>query len=188
MKNATACALLALACLVPHAHATNAPAEVQAELPQASLSGQATMTVWGFQVYQAALWVAPDFVDTRYAQSSFALELTYLRDFKGADIAKRSIAEMRRQTTLSADLQARWEASMQAIFPDVQAGDRITGLHHPGRGAKFWRNGQLLGEIGDGQFAKLFFGIWLSPQTSEPALRRALLSPLHTAAGIGRQP
>jgi hypothetical protein len=31
-------------------------------------------------------------------------------------------------------------------------------------------------------FAKQFFGIWLSPQTSEPAMRRALLAQLKTVA------
>jgi hypothetical protein len=30
----------------------------------------------------------------------------------------------------------------------------------------------------DPAFAERFFGIWLAPQTSEPALREALLAPL----------
>ena len=33
-----------------------------------------------------------------------------------------------------------------------------------------------IGDVRDPLFAKLFFGIWLSPQTSEPQLRRALLA------------
>jgi hypothetical protein len=44
----------------------------------------------------------------------------------------------------------------------------------------FLLNGQPAGEIRDPEFARLFFGIWLSPRTSEPAMRRALL------AGRGR--
>ena len=35
---------------------------------------------------------------------------------------------------------------------------------------------QELAAIDDAELARLFFGIWLSPQTSEPALRSALLA------------
>jgi hypothetical protein len=139
------------------------------------LSGQAKMTFWGIDIYQATLWVAPGFVTTAYEQSVFALELAYRRNFKGADIAKRSMAEMRHQTAMGAAQEARWENQMSALFPDVKAGDRITGVNQPRTGAVFWSNGRLLGEIRDPAFAKLFFGIWLAPQTSEPQLRQALL-------------
>ena len=143
------------------------------------------MRFWGFEVYQASLWVAPGFVDTSYEHSAFALELTYLRDFTGADIAKRSLAEMRRQTPLTLAQESTWEHQMRALFPDVKAGDRITGLNQPATGAVFWRNGRLLGEVRDPVFARQFFGIWLSPQTSEPQLRRALLAPASTSAPVG---
>ncbi len=164
------------------------PQEWRATLPIATLSGQAKMTFLGFEVYQATLWVAPGFVDTAYDQSAFALELAYLRDFKGAEIARRSIAEMRRQAPLGAALQARWENQMQSLFPDVKAGDRITGVHQPGSGAVFWCNGRLLGDTRDPAFAKLFFGIWLAPQTSAPLLRQALLAQAKARASGGTPP
>jgi hypothetical protein len=72
---------------------------------------------------------------------------------------------------------------MRALFPDVKAGDRITGVHLPGTGAQFWSNGRRLGEIRDSTFAKLFFGIWLAPQTSEPQLRQALLAKARPMTG-----
>ena len=134
------------------------------------------MTFFGFDVYQATLWVAPGFVDTAFEQTSFALELAYLREFKGADIAKRSIAEMRRQTPMSLAQETNWENQMRTLFPDVKPGDRLTGIHLPASGAVFWSNGRLLGEVRDPAFAKQFFGIWLAPQTSEPQLRLALLA------------
>jgi len=190
MKSAKVCASLAAAgvlfCL--QIQAAPVPQELQAVLPAATLSGQAKMTFLGFEVYQATLWVAPGFVDSAYEQSAFALELTYLRDFKGADIARRSIAEMRRQAPLDAALQARWESGMRTLFPDVKSGDRITGVHQPGAGAVFWSNGRLLGEIRDSSFARLFFGIWLAPQTSEPQLRQALLAQARPGAGRGDRP
>ena len=178
MKYAAALATMAVAgCLLGQpAQATAVPQELHAVLPTAALSGQATLRYWGFDIYQATLWVAPGFVDSDYAQSAFALELAYHRALKGADIAKRSVAEMRRQGPISAEEHARWEEQMRTLFPDVQSGDRITGVYLPQRGAMFWSNGRLLGEIRDATFAKRFFGIWLSPQTSEPRMRQALLS------------
>lgn len=163
--------------------ANTLPAELRAVLPTAALAGQAKLTFWGFEVYQASLWVAPGFSASSYADHGFALELAYLRDFSGADIAKRSLDEMARQAPLRADQATRWGEQMRALFPDVKAGERLTGVHQPGVGARFVFNGQPLGEIADPEFARLFFGIWLSPQTSEPKLRLALLQQVTPTAG-----
>ena len=176
-KIALATLVAGMACtMCIHAQALSLPQELRTSMPGASLAGQAKMTYWGFDVYHATLWVAPGFAETDLARSTFALELAYLRELKGADIAKRSIAEMQRQGPVARDLAERWEAQMRTLFPNVKAGDRITGLHQAEQGAVFWCNGVLLGEIRDPAFAKLFFGIWLAPQTSEPAMRTALLA------------
>ncbi len=190
MKKVAACAMFAgitgLFSLQIQAQAL--PSELRPVVPAATLSGQAKMTFWGFEVYQATLWVAPGFAEAAYEQSPFALELFYLRDFKGADIAKRSIAEMRRQTTMTLTQETAWEDQMLALFPDVKTGDRITGVHQPATGAVFWSNGRVLGEVRDAAFAKHFFGIWLAPQTSEPQLRRALLAQTKAATATSFAP
>ncbi len=190
MKNAAACALVAgsASLFCAPIHAEPLPPELRPALPVATLSGQARMTFWGFELYQATLWVAPGFEDTAFEKSTFALELAYLRDFTGAAIAKRSVAEMRRQTPMTLAQEAAWENRMRALLPDVKAGDRITGVHQPATGAVFWRNGSLLGEVRDPVFARQFFGIWLSPQTSEPQLRRALLASAKTGVPVGAAP
>ena len=178
MKNIAACAVLTGACGLfgINIQAQPLPQALRPAVPDATVAGQAKLTFWGFEVYQATLWVAPGFAEGSYAQSPFALELAYLRDFKGADIASRSMAEMRRQAPMTPAQETAWENQMQALFPDVKTGDRITGVNQPGTGVVFWNNGRLLGEVRDTAFAKQFFGIWLSPQTSEPAMRRALLA------------
>ena len=190
MKKIAAGALLVwAACLYGlQAQATPLPQELRAALPSAALSGQATMTFWGLKVYRASLWVTPGFVATAYDQTAFALELAYLRDFKGADIASRSITEMRRQGPIEAERAARWESRMRDLFPDVKPGDSITGVNQSGRGALFLSNGRVLGEIADPEFAKLFFGIWLAPRTSQPQLRRDLLSPTRALPSNGSTP
>jgi Chalcone isomerase-like len=179
MNTAAAHLLSAVAlswCGLSLVQAQTRPQELHPALSAAGLSGQATMTFLGFQIYQAKLWVTSDFVASGYEQGAFALELSYLRDFKGVDIAKRSIAEMRRQADMSLAQEADWLLQMEALFPNVKAGDRITGVNQPNIGAAFWFNGHRLGEVRDPAFAKRFFGIWLAPHTSQPQLRRALLT------------
>ncbi len=151
------------------------PPELAPALPGARLQGQQRFRFWGFEVYDARLWTLAGFAPERYEQYPLALELAYLRELKGSAIAERSLKEMRRVGRMAAEQEARWLGEMQRLFPDVRPGDRLLGLHRPGEGATFWLNGQLRGELRDAQFARLFFGIWLSPQTSEPALRQALL-------------
>jgi hypothetical protein len=144
--------------------------------------GQTRLRVWGFEVYDATLFAAPGFDPGRYDDQRFALELAYLRSFDGADIAQRSIDEMREQATLDDAQAQRWLASMARLFPNVQRGDRITGLHLPGVGARFYLNGQWLGELSDDAFSRRFFGIWLSPKTSQPRMRASLLQSVASAA------
>ena len=158
----------------PAAAAT--PGEVTAELPGARLQGQGRLSFFGLRVYDARLWTTAAFQPEGYAQHAFALELRYLRRLDGEAIAERSLVEMQRVGEVATADAERWLAAMKRAFPDVRDGDRIVGVHRPGEGARFFLNGRLLDEIEDAAFARSFFSIWLSPRTSEPALRAALLA------------
>ena len=159
----------------PTAAATTA-ATAQAPLAGTRLSGQARHKVWGFEVYDAALWVTPGFSAQAPERSAFALELHYLRDFSARDIASRSITEMRRSGPLTPEQADQWQKALETTLPDVRKGDRLTGVNQPGQPTAFWLNGKSIGDIAGADFAKRFFGIWLAPQTSAPALREALLA------------
>ena len=151
------------------------PPEVRAELPSARLQGQGRLRFLGLHVYDIRWWTpAPVRADDALRIES-ALEIEYARGLKGRLIAERSLTEMQRVGEFSADDGERWLAQMKRLFPDVQSGDRITGVHRPGEGARFHVNGRWVGEVRDAAFARLFFGIWLSARTSEPKLREALL-------------
>jgi hypothetical protein len=152
-----------------------APAEVAAEWPQARQLGGGRLRFMGLRVYDARLWAPGPLGADDWAARPFALELVYARSLQGASIASRSLAEMRRQSPFDDRTSARWLAAMTAAFPDVKDGDRLTGLHRPGDSARIFHNGALQAEWRDTVFARQFFGIWLAPQTSDPALREALL-------------
>ncbi len=172
----TARALAACALFLPAMLLAQPVPGLQELVPSAQPAGQARLRFWGLDVYDASLSVAPGFRQGDFAAHGFALQLHYLRAFTGADIAQRSLEEIRRAGGFSAAQAAAWQSGLARLLPDVRPGDRITGVNRPGRPALFLHNGRTLGELGDGQFARLFFGIWLGPQTSEPAMRAALLA------------
>jgi len=161
----------------PGARALNTPpAEVLRELPDARLYGSGRLRRYFFHVYDARLWTQPSFDIERYSEQRLALELQYGRELLGALIAERSLEEMRRGAEITPAQQRVWLAAMQRCFPDVVEGDRMTGVQLPGAAARFFVNGAFVGEVRDAEFARLFFGIWLAPTTSEPELRAALLA------------
>lgn len=161
-------ALVVLASLIAHTpvHAKEA---LDPYVKGVQLQGQGRMTVWGFDVYDARLYVG----DQR-GQSGFALDLNYLRSLKGADITKSTIDEMQR-FGMSAANRIAWAKKLDVIFPDVVAGSSLTAIHVAGRGTVFLHNGKPAGEIAGDDFAKAFFSIWLDPKTAAPKLRTALI-------------
>lgn len=159
-----------------HAAAPTAvPAELRSALPAARLVGKAVLRFFGLRVYEARLWAAPGFAADDYARQAFALELVYDRKLEGEAIAERSIAEMRRVGSFTEEQARQWLALMKQAFPDVVAQDRLLGLCDGQGEVRFFHNGRLTAQARDAEYARLFFGIWLAPQTSAPALRNALL-------------
>lgn len=153
--------------------ADDAPPEVRAVLPPARLRGTGRMRVLGMHIYDAFLWAGDSFQG--FPASALALELRYARALRGRLIAERSLEEMRRGGEIAEDTAKAWLDFMATSFPDVTRGDRITGLFAPTEGASFLFNGKPCGEVRDARFAERFFGIWLAPHTSAPALRESLL-------------
>lgn len=142
---------------------------------QARQLGSSKLRFFGLSIYDAALWAPPGLAASSYTSSPFALELRYLRSLSGTAIAQRSLDEMRRGGTLAPATETQWLNIMRSAFPDVQTGDRITGVNRPQQGVRFYLNGQLKADVNDPAFADRFFGMWLAPWTSEPAMRLALL-------------
>lgn len=149
--------------------------EVAQDLPGARLQGSGRLVFLGLHVYDIRLWVDPGFSAADPAQQPLALEIEYARSLSGARMAERALDEMQRLRPLSAAQRAAWRSAMTRAFPDVERADRLTGIHRPGQGARFFFNGRLQADLPDPDFAEAFFAIWLSPKTSQPGLRQALL-------------
>ena len=147
-------------------------------LPGVQPLPQKRLSIWGFDIYDARLWVRPGFSMSSYSAHAFVLELSYLRSLEGAAISKRSIDEMRKVGAFSRDQENNWLKAMLDIFPNVQKGDRLQAVYAPNAGIEFLLNDKVIGRIQDPLFAQLFFGIWFHESTTAPALRQAWLKGL----------
>jgi Chalcone isomerase-like len=148
------------------------PGALAQSAPELRLVGSGKMTWFGLHIYDVALWARGRTVDFSEA---FALAIRYSREFGGERIAQRSVTEIERLGYRDAATLARWRDEMGRIFPDVSAGDRLTGVYLPGEGAQFYYQDRLVGMIADAEFARAFFSIWLDPRTREPRLRERLI-------------
>ncbi|NDY91967.1 chalcone isomerase family protein [Ideonella livida] len=136
---------------------------------------QARFRWLGLAIYDIELWAPQPVAAEAALRQPLALALRYQRALSGVRIAERSLDEMARGGPMPPELTARWRQALVRALPDVAEGDRLTGLHLPGQGARFWHNGRPTADWPDAEGAARFFGIWLAPHTSAPELRRQLL-------------
>lgn len=139
-------------------------------LPTPQPVGQGQFRRWGFLIYDATLWSSNGQFK---ATEPFALRLSYARSVSRDQIVDASLDQMRKLGIDVAE-QPDWTDKLRQVFADVNKGDALTGIYTPGKGAVFFYNDQLTGQV-DEALAKAFFSIWLDPQTSEPDLRLSLL-------------
>ena len=139
-------------------------------VPDATQVGQGQFRRFGFLIYEASLW-APD--ATYQADGPFALRLRYARAITRDQIVDASLDQMR-AIGIDVDAHPRWKDQLESALSGVEAGDTLTGIHLPGQGAIIFRDGVRLGAL-EQALANAFFSIWLDRNTTEPALRAALL-------------
>jgi hypothetical protein len=145
----------------------------QQVLEQPAVVGSARLTVLLFKVYDATLYAPKGQYNP---EQSFALSLRYLRAFQGDKIAQRSVEEMRKQGYANEKKLALWHRQMSSLFPDVKAGTELTAVRTPSGDAVFYRGLERIGHIKDPEFSQQFFNIWLGSKSSEPEMRKQLLS------------
>jgi hypothetical protein len=181
MRSALATCLVAAALLAGgpvSANTVAAPPAVTGVLPDARLAGEGDLRWYGLKVYTAQLWIADTVAPERLPYTPFALELRYATSLKGALIAERSAQEIERLGFGDAQRRERWLGMMKRVFPDIASGDRLTGVHEPGRATRFFHNDRPVGVVDDPDFGRAFFAIWLDERTVAPSLRRSLMRSL----------
>ena len=167
--------------------AAKTPAELGAFGGGASwqLMGTGALRFFGFKAYDANLWNSgPAAVGANpfAAKGLYALEIVYNTGIKAEEIVNVSLVEMARLRKLTEAQVKSWTAELQRTFPSVVSGDRLTGLHVPKVGTRFFFNSRLISEINDPAFGDAFFAIWLDEGTKRADLRKQLLGQTPAAA------
>lgn len=142
-------------------------------VPEASLVGEGRLQMMLWDIFDARLYAPHGSYDS---EKPFALSLTYLRRIDSEEIVDNSIKELKAQASVDPQTLARWKTELSVIFPDVDKGTTITGVRDAQGLAHFYRGDNLIGQIRDAELSVRFFDIWLGEATSQPVLRKQLLS------------
>jgi Chalcone isomerase-like len=143
--------------------------------PNVKARGGGSLTFLGIHIYDGYYYAPPSMAAGWSISDPFAMQLVYRRHLVGQKIADRSVEEIAKMGYGTREQRTLWGDAMRRIFPDVNAGDHLTGVNVPQQGVRYFYNGKAIGAIDDPEFAKAFFAMWLDPRTSEPELRRKLL-------------
>ena len=136
------------------------------------LVGEARLTFLFWPVYDSRLYS----LDGQYreGQRPLRLEIQYLLDVEADDLVSRTLEEWQHQQ-LQHPRQQQWALQLGTLWPDIREGDILAIELDEAGGNTFYRNGQRLGGVDDDAFGAQFLAIWLSPATSRPELRLALI-------------
>lgn len=148
------------------------PEEVTQHINNAVLSGQANLSVFIFDIYDAELWVEKKPWDFNQA---FSLSLRYNRSLSKEELVDSSIEEIERYYNIGKNKRI-YRETLNSILLSVEEGDRISAVYQPGRGLSFFYNSKKIGLIDDLDFAKKYIMIWLHPQAYYEDVRRGLLA------------
>ena len=130
------CMLLAMETV----HALGLPPQLAASEAGLREIGRGELRWLGFKLYDAALWArAPG---AQAMDDEYVLSIRYARAVTSERLVELSLDEMRRLGLADEPTLARWAGALAAALPAVAAGDTLTGLHRPGRGAAFWHDGR----------------------------------------------
>ena len=137
---------------------------------QLTLVGKAKFSVLFWDIYDSALFsVSGDY----QAQNAYLFEINYLRDISKKDLIERTIEQWQHIGVAEQDY-APYLTQLEALWPDISKGDQLA-MWFNGDITAFYFNQKLQGQIEGQEFSEMFVNIWLSPQTSQPKLRKKLL-------------
>ncbi|GAA5215522.1 chalcone isomerase family protein [Corallincola platygyrae] len=140
--------------------------------PGLEMVGEAKLKVMFWNVYRSRLYT-PD-GSYQQGQRPIKLEIEYLMDIDAEDLIEKTEDEWRHLKVRNGK-QPYWVATLQAMWPNIKEGDRLAIIVDEAGKSLFTHNEVPIGEITDPDFGTSFTDIWLSPNTSRPELRMALL-------------
>ena len=129
--------------------------------------------------YVAGLYLADEVPSARVLTDvPKRLEIEYFRSIAADAFAKAGDQYIARNVDAATLLRLRPRLDqLNALYRDVEPGDRYSLTYVPGQGTELSLNGKPLGRIPGADFAAAVFSIWLGDQPVDEPLKRRLLAP-----------
>ena len=136
------------------------------------LIGQGSMSWFFIDLYDAELYSKTG----QYQLDQFpqALNITYQKNITKQDLLSATEKQWQ-QLGVNEQQALQWLSTLNTLWPNIKKGDQLLFRVEMNGDGYFYHNQQPLGGIKDKQFSSAFLSIWLSPNTSEPALRKQLI-------------
>lgn len=156
-------------CAIASFHVVAIPAK--SPWQEMNVVGEAKLRVALWDIYSATLFAENEAFDEN---APFVLKLTYLRSVKEQRLLKETSKQWR-HLGLEKSQTSDWIQQLENIWRDVDESEVITLFVDDQQYAHFYINNDYAGSIKDKEFSRYFSGIWLSPDTSRPKMRKRLL-------------
>ncbi len=130
-----------------------------------------------FKVYVGALYIEPGGDPARVLEDvPKRLEIQYLRGFSATDFVKATNTKVAQNVDVETlgRLRARLDR-LNALYRDVEEGDRYALTYLPGQGTELSYNGRPLGRVEGADLAAALFSIWLGRAPVDEGFKRELL-------------
>lgn len=137
--------------------------------------GNATFSVLFWDIYNSSLYTKSGTYSQALSQDVI-FEINYLKDITSEDLIERTVEQWQHLKNPKVLYQA-FIPTLATIWPNITAGDTLTLVVQQQKSV-FYFNGKKVGSIEEKNFSSLFLSIWLSPNTSQLALRAQLLGEL----------
>jgi hypothetical protein len=143
------------------------------------LRGMGLLRKFLIKGYVAALYMPDDVPSDRVlGDVPKVLEIEYFRSIAAGAFAKAGDQYIARNVDAATLIRLRPRLDqLNALYRDVEPGDRYTLTYAPGWGTQLSLNGEPLGRIPGADFAAAVFSIWLGEEPMDEPLKRRLLKP-----------
>ena len=135
------------------------------------LIGEANYTYLFWNIYDAQLYSPTK----TFNKHSFALLLRYNKEIKKESLVKETIDDMKKQKKLSKVKIDKWTKIFSDIYKATKIGNRFLAIKTAEDKSFFYFNGKKIYESSNKEFLKLFFDIWIRPDSKNPSFTKKLL-------------
>ena len=157
-------------------------------IDSSNLVGSAVYTVGFRSFYEISLYRESSLNVREGRRTPYALEISYMRDHAGDDVADRVISQMRVSGYTSEIRLAQWHMQLVKMLPDFSEGSKFVVVLNQARETHFYSDGLHIGQIKDPAFGWRFIGIWLGENTSESRIRDDLTGGSESENPLNEEP